>query len=69
MRMEDKMRPAGVGDGDGGGLGGAPNPPGPGEEFFEWEIEPRDIKLGKLLGSGSFGDVYKAHIIKSPLCV
>jgi len=53
------MRPGGTGDAGVGGAGGAPSSPGPGEELFEWEIEPRDIKLGKLLGSGSFGDVYK----------
>ena len=40
-----------------------------GDEMFEWEVEPRDIKLGKLLGSGSFGDVYKGSWLGADVAI
>ena len=59
MRMENRMDIKGGKDKDGSGDKSAGDERGAGDDLFEWEVEPKDIKLGKLLGSGSFGDVYR----------
>ena len=44
--------------------GGAAAGRGAGEALggdFEWEVDFRDLTLGKMLGSGSFGDVYRGR--------
>jgi len=47
------MQPREAGGGGRAQGGGGGGEAGPGDEMFEWEVDPRDIKLGKLLGSGS----------------
>jgi hypothetical protein len=63
MRMENRMDITGGKDKDRDNVGAADKSAGDergaGDDLFEWEVEPKDIKLGKLLGSGSFGDVYR----------
>lgn len=41
----------------------------PVEEDMEWEIDKRDLVFGKLLGSGTFGDVYKGKWLGSEVAI
>ena len=56
--------PAAGGGGGGGRSGGAPS-----EQDMDWEIDQRDLTFGKLLGSGTFGDVYKGKWLGSEVAI
>jgi serine/threonine protein kinase len=36
---------------------------------MEWEIDNRDLVFGKMLGSGTFGDVYKGKWLGSDVAI
>jgi len=44
-------------------------PAAAGETDMEWEIDNRDLVFGKLLGSGTFGDVYKGKWLGSDVAI
>ena len=41
----------------------------PRERDMDWEIDNRDLEFGKLLGSGTFGDVYKGKWLGSDVAI
>jgi len=52
------------------GLRGGENVPSPGQvERFEWEVDAKDIICVRLLGSGSFGEVWRGVWLGTPVAV
>ena len=67
-RRQDQRSPK-LGDGS-SGQRGAEKVPSPAQvERFEWEVDAKDIICVRLLGSGSFGEVWRGVWLGTPVAV
>jgi hypothetical protein len=56
--------------GNAGGKHDTDDVPSPGQvERFEWEVDAKDIICVRLLGSGSFGEVWRGVWLGTPVAV
>jgi len=67
--QQPQYPPGGGGQGGGHEGGRAGGRDAPSEKDMEWEIDQRDLVFGKLLGSGTFGDVYKGKWLGSEVAI